>query len=233
MIKQSGAGSKRIKAQIKGPSGGTYNYDIPTTGSYQTIPLQMGSGTYQVSVLKQVSGQQYSYLINKKISVSLSSPSINFLYPSQFVNYNSGSQALRKGYGLCMNAKSDLEKVRSVYNWIVTNISYDYNKAASVSSGYIPNVDKTLSSKKGICFDYAALMAAMLRPQGIPTKMIFGYSGGVYHAWNQVYISGVGWIAVGIKSNGGWKLLDTTFAASGTDAGYLSNSGNYSGQKVY
>ena len=41
----------------------------------------------------------------------------------------------------------------------------------------LPSVDETLKTKKGICFDYAALMTAMLRSQGIPTKLEIGYQG--------------------------------------------------------
>ena len=30
----------------------------------------------------------------------------------------------------------------------------------------------------------------MLRAQGIPTKLVIGYAGNVYHAWNSVLIDG-------------------------------------------
>ena len=42
---------------------------------------------------------------------------------------------------------------------MITNISYDEEKARTVESGYLPDVDETLESGKGICFDYAALNA--------------------------------------------------------------------------
>ncbi len=35
-------------------------------------------------------------------------------------------------------------------------------------AGYLPDVDSILQEKKGICFDYAALMATMLQSQNIP-----------------------------------------------------------------
>ena len=59
-------------------------------------------------------------------------------------------------------------------------------------------MDVILQEKKGICFDYAALMATMLRSQNIPAKMEIGYAnmeeGAVYHAWLSVYIKDIGWI---------------------------------------
>ena len=74
----------------------------------------------------------------------------------------------------------------------VDHISYDYQKAASVQSGYLPIPDATLASGKGICFDYAAVMTSMLRSLDIPTKLVIGYTGGTYHAWVSVYLTGQG-----------------------------------------
>ena len=42
----------------------------------------------------------------------------------------------------------------------------------------------------GICQDLAALAACMLRVQGVPTKLMVGYAGKMYHAWNSVVIDG-------------------------------------------
>ena len=82
----------------------------------------------------------------------------------------------------------------NVYEYVIKNIAYDTAKASSVQSGYLPDVDAVLASKKGICFDYAALMTAMLRSQDVPTKLVIGYTGSLYHAWVNVYIDNVGWV---------------------------------------
>jgi len=37
-------------------------------------------------------------------------------------------------------------------------------------------------------------MSAMLRSQGIPTKLEVGYSGEAYHAWISTYIKESGWV---------------------------------------
>jgi transglutaminase-like putative cysteine protease len=65
---------------------------------------------------------------------------------------------------------------------------------------YTPDTDKALEMKKGICFDYAAVVATMLRSQNIPTKLVFGYApNGEYHSWNEVFV------------NGTWMHLDATW----------------------
>ena len=92
-------------------------------------------------------------------------------------------------------------------------------------------IDETLSTKKGICFDYASLTAAMLRSIGIPAKLAIGYSASVRHAWIDVYIQSVGWVERAVEFNGDeWKLMDPTFAATGTDESiqeYIGDGDNY------
>ena len=62
--------------------------------------------------------------------------------------------------------------------------------SAGQQSGYVPDLDAMLEKKMGICFDFAALMGALLRSQGIPTQMVMGYADITYHAWNNILIDG-------------------------------------------
>ena len=74
-----------------------------------------------------------------------------------------------------------------------------------------PDPDETLDTGKGICFDYAALMSAMLRSQRIPTKLEVGYSGDVYHAWISCYVDEIGWVDNIIEFDGkNWSIMDPT-----------------------
>ena len=119
------------------------------------------------------------------------------------------------------------------------NVSYDKVFAANVSSGYIPDPDKTLASGKGICFDYASITASMLRSQGIPVRIIIGFAKpDIYHAWNEVYTTEKGWITAEISlSSKGFNRIDATFYASAQNkkacADFVADSGNYSQVYVY
>ena len=64
---------------------------------------------------------------------------------------------------LTKKCKTELKAVDAVYEYVTENLTYDDAKATRLKSGYLPNLDDVLSKKKGICFDYAALMTAMLR----------------------------------------------------------------------
>lgn len=117
------------------------------------------------------------------------------------------------------NSASDLEAVEDIYHFVIENITYDEAKAESVQTGYLPDIDSTLAEKTGICFDYAALTAAMLRSQRIPAKLEIGYSGDIYHAWISVYIKDIGWIDKMIEFTGdAWTRMDPTFAAGNNNS---------------
>ena len=88
------------------------------------------------------------------------------------MKFTEDSQAVGESQKLVQSAGDDLEAIAAIYNYVIENIQYDFDKAASVQSGYLPDIDETLNTKKGICFDYAALMTAMLRVQRIPTKLV-------------------------------------------------------------
>lgn len=214
-VRQNGNPTKvKVLVYFNGSSK-YYQYTIPTNNTWTSIPLQSGSGTYKVRFMKQVSGNSYSQMYSVTFQVGMQNANSAYLNPSQYVVYNSGSACVAKAKSLVSGAGSDAQKVSKIYSYIVNNISYDYDKMKNLPSGYLPNPDSTLASRKGICFDYAALMAAMLRSQGVPSKLVIGNADGQYHAWNMVYV------------NGSWQLYDPTFGAAGQRAG------SYVAERVY
>ena len=235
MIKYTGTNPK-VKIQIT--KNTTYTYDIANTGSYVTFPFSEGSGTYTIKIYENVSGTSYAQAASQSVSVSLSNELSPFLYPNQFCDFNAGSAVGAASDTLAAGITDPVVKVSAVYDYVVTNFTYDYNKAATVRAGYLPVVDSTLASKTGICFDYAAVMTSMLRAQGIPTKLVIGYAGSVYHAWVSVYAQGQGWIDNIIYFDGtSWKFMDPTFASSGGRSqetqNYISNPANYTAKFSY
>lgn len=242
MVKWTG-GAAKVKVLIKGPTAGkgvydNYQYNLSTDGKYEVFPLSDGSGKYTVGVYKNTSGSQYATVLSAPIDVSLTDEFAPFLRPNQYVNFTDGSAVVKTAAEICAGVSDPLEKVSRVYDYVVGNISYDKAKAKSVKSGYLPNVDETLKTKKGICFDYAALMSAMLRSQKVPVKLVVGYTGEVYHAWINVYSEDEGWIEGKIYFDGKvWKLMDPTFASSGKQSDeimeYIGNGANYSAKYQY
>ena len=240
MVKWTGGGSPKVVVQVKGPNNPEkYVYYLRTDGNYDVLPLSDGNGTYQIMVCKNVSGTSYSLEVAANVNAQLSDSLAPFLRPNQYVNYSASSEAVKKAQELTKDAKDNLAKVQAVYDWVIANLSYDNAKAATVQSGYIPSVDKVMQEKKGICFDYSALMAAMLRSQGVPVKLVIGYtSTGVYHAWLNVWSENGGWVDNIIYFNGkAWKLMDPTFASGSKQSKaimeFIGNTSNYKEKFVY
>ena len=230
MVKYNGTNEK-VKLQITCPDQSCYTYLISDRGAYDTFPLTAGNGSYTLQVLENVAGDTYTVSLTQSINVSIEDEFLPFLYPNQYVNFHADSQAVSKGSDLAKDTYSDLDVVQNIYNYVIKNISYDTEKAQNVSYGYVPDIDDTLSSKKGICFDYAALMTSMLRSQNIPTKLEVGYSGDAYHAWISTYIDDKGWVDDIIQFDGDtWQIMDPTLAATNDSAAvkkYVGDGSHY------
>ena len=236
MVKYLKKTKKKIKAQVRGPKE-TYTYNV-TPKEWEVFPLTDGNGTYQILLLENVSGSKYAVVGNLSCEVVLTDEFAPFLRSNQYVNFAEAPNTVKKAAALTKNAEDTLAKVEKIYNYVVTKFTYDKKKAKTVKSGYLPELDAVLEAKSGICFDYAAIMAGMLRSQEIPCKLVVGYAGEAYHAWISVYVEGEGWIEGVVYFDGtSWKRMDPTFASSGKQSQaimeYIGNGKNYSAKYFY
>lgn len=236
MVKYTGSVPK-VRVQTIAPDGTKNQPLLAIDGNYKAFPFSGGSGSYQINILENTTGDKYAVLLSETIEVTLTDEFSPFLYPNQYVDFTAQSQTVQKGSELAKGAYSDLEVVQNIYTYVIENITYDEKKASEVVDGYLPVVDETLSSGTGICFDYAALMTAMMRTQRIPTKLEIGYSGDVKHAWISAYVDEAGWIDDIIEFDGtSWTLMDPTLAANNSRKSvkkYIGDGKNYTLQYSY
>lgn len=237
MIRYLGTNPK-VKLRIATP-GFENEYQYTLRGNdYETFPLTGGNGNYTFSIYEHVTGNSYAMAAKFDVQLEIKDEFTPFLYPNQYVPFNKDSDVVELSANLITGDMSELEIVDTVYHYLTDNISYDYDKAQSPPALYLPNPDETLETKTGICFDYAAVMASMLRSQGIPTRLSIGYAGTVYHAWISTYITGIGWIDKIVEFDGeNWTLLDPTFASTGKNdketKDFISDSSNYETLFIY
>ena len=100
---------------------------------------------------------------------------------------------------ICADCDTDEEKLKAIYNWMIHNFKYDYDCEPFIQ--YF-NTRKTLSTRKGICYDFSHLFAALCRSQHIPCFVVDGDkrdNAQYHHTWNRVYF------------NGSWWNMDVTF----------------------
>jgi len=241
MLKYTGDRS-RILLWIYSPSGNRYQFH-PSVAEAQrgflAFPLSEGNGRYTIEFYEG-EGTLYSPVDKQEIDVALSYAHMPFLMSNYYVNFTSGCAIIRKGEELSAGNLTELEKISEIYNWFVESIEYDWNRAETVQSGYVPNLAELMRDRKGICFDYSSGMAAMLRSQGIPTKLEEGWAGSEYHAWISAYTRDVGWVNTWISFNGSsWTLMEPTIAARSNNEGkqsfrdFVNNKSNYTTLFIY
>lgn len=231
---ESDSDDSRMNIQLTAPSGVVYSYFLEPD-EQTVLPFSEGSGEYLITCYQQVDGNQYAALYTETLTIKLQNEFLPFLYPNQYVDFSSKSKTCKLAASLVKEDMTDIDILKTFYTYVTSHISYDYDKADSVKAGYLPDVDDTLSTGTGICFDYAALTTAMLRSQDIPCKLQIGYSGDVKHAWIDVYIRGSGWVTKAVSFDGDtWKLMDPTFDANsdGDEAiqEYIGDESNYTVQ---
>ena len=161
---------------------------VSAKGKRVLVPTASGVEVYRSgSAVLDTSNKAEGYVMlnysgaNPKVKFQIKTPA-GVTYTYLVTNYGTyqayplpdASACVRKGEALSSGCASDLDVVSSVYSFVTKNIAYDNAKAATVQSGYAPFPDNTLASGKGICFDYASLMTAMLRSQQIPTRLEVG-----------------------------------------------------------
>lgn len=233
MVRYEGDAGRAV-AQVE-KVGVTYTYELNVNGEWEVLPLSEGNGSYTITVLEHVHDQMFAILLSTTVDVTLRHHTLPFLHPNQFVNFHSGSNAVALAASLAQGATSELEVVENIYRFIIENIEYDDDFAMSIVEGqvinYLPDIDATLASGRGICFDYAALMTAMIRAQMIPARLDIGYvSGGLFHAWISIYTEETGWIGMVAFNGSEWALLDPTFSAGGNSpelAAFIGDGTNY------
>ncbi len=242
MVKYEGD-NQSVKIQVKNSNGKQdYLYDLSPDkyGTYEVFSFPLGDGSYKIGAYESAPDGKYSRAVEEDVEVSISDQAKPFLYPIQNIYFTESSNAVKKASELAASANDEIGVIENIFKFVVDNVKYDETMAQKVingeiTAGYIPDPDRTLASLTGICYDYASLMGAMLRSQGIPAKMAVGYADGVYHAWLLVFSAETGTVSKVINFDGAnWSLMDPTFSAtSGQMADFVGSGTQYDQLYVY
>jgi len=141
-----------------------------------------------------------------------------WLLSYSWVDYENAPEVCAKAQELTKNCKTDAEKITVIFEYVTKTIKYDqarYKKiiadTIAIRTGKQGPVDpllealenhqtlsETMSSKKGVCDDYARLMAAMLRSVGVPCKVCSGdvYTGEIIKNYSDDGWAPHAWVAV-------------------------------------
>lgn len=193
----------------------------------RNFPINIFTNINGYSMIYDTISQNFS-VSNKKITDSEENkyiPTSNALIYYNGVTLEEGvksnSEIDNKAIEITKYKENNLEKAKSLYVWIGSNIEYDFDKAYKTlnneSSGNSGATEAWIT-RKGICFDYACLYVAMARAIDLKVRLVIGsaYDGTQYgpHAWNEVYL----------EDEDKWIPIDPTFYMSGN---YFNNSDFY------
>ncbi len=208
-----------------------YKYYLSGGVVTEVIPLTLGNGEYKIRICKNITGTKYSVIYSTTMEIELEDETIVFTNPNIIVDYETKEKAVKKANTLCSKCKTDIKKITAVYKYLVENYTYDYAKVETVraTTGYIPSVSQTYDDKMGICYDISSLFAAMLRSQGITTKVVTGYTPAIstLHAWNEVYDADKEkWYVIDVTS-------DIAYYQAGVSYTMKKKADDYSAVKYY
>jgi hypothetical protein len=98
---------------------------------------------------------------------------------------------------------ADIEsRVTSLFNFVSNSDIFRYDDSVQNitcnSSNHIRGAVWALQNRRGVCFDFACLLVALLRALGLPSRLsegivLDGSSGFIVHDWAEVYLPEVGW----------------------------------------
>jgi len=199
-----------------------YTYDIVDDPLMIYFPLQLGNGKYDIEVYENVKEERYKKVYSRSVEVNVKDDRIVYLNTIQIIDWEVDDQVVELAEQLILEEQikrfesdgetydsqaledlKDIEKIQIIYRYVVENIRYDFAKMGTLQDDYIPDLEDVLNEKEGICYDYSAILASMLRRLTIPTKLIKGYTTKtkVFHAWNEVYV----------EDENRWIVIDTTY----------------------
>ena len=197
-----------FKAAVKGAvkskyalalTNGEKKCSIPlrTDGVPEVFPLTLGDGWYVAQLEENIIANRYRVIQTVGFNVKLIDQRMPWISPSRFVPFEHGSKITELAKALCEGKSTETEKYKAITGYVKGHFVYDHAKAARTRYDYYtiePDVDRVVDTGFGVCVDLASAVVAMLRSQGIVSKLVYGYIGeGLrkkYHAWTVSIVDG-------------------------------------------
>lgn len=122
------------------------------------------------------------------------------------------------------NFKTENDKIRAVFYWTSSSISYDVKNMFMVNFDETPQtrIPKTLETKKGICGDYAAVFNEIATLVGVKSVIISGYT----KQKGKIDTLSHAWCAAKIDNK--WCFFDPTWGSGSLQNGkYVKKINDY------
>lgn len=172
----------------------------PIEGDY----LRFQYREYSVTRYLVTSGSRYCYLIFMDV-----------VYMTDSAQEAAVSTAVGNLLGnLGVNSMDSYSKIKTIYNWICQNVSYDYAHVGNTEYLKQFSAYGALIEGTAVCQGYAVLLYRLLLESGVDVRVIPGTGNSTLHAWNIVELNGV------------YYNVDSTWDAGKDSYGYFLCSEN-------
>jgi len=184
-----------------------YYIDSHGTKIPATIEVDESGNDIATFEIEKIDSYKYSFHINTNIKAEnkiilskakydLTNPIIDnneYLEPTR--NIQSNRSEIISLANAIKTSNDAITEIVEITNWVHQNIVYDTNYSNSIEDAIT-----VLSTRKGVCDEFANLTAALLRARGIPTRYVSGYANSTLswdaHAWVEAYVPGYDWVPV-------------------------------------
>lgn len=199
-----------------------YTLQLKTDGKRNTIPLQSGTGLYNIIFYKHLYDNKYVRIGTGEVDFE-GDPDAAFDKSNIYVNFENLSDIEKLSDKLSENTRSDYDYIMKTISYVLENLSYEVVREKGNAFIYYSNPLYTIDDKKGACVDYAVLFASLLREKGIPCKVVVGDVDGyeTIHAWNEILI------------DGRWTTVDLTFVDGGVKPSQIVTGNDYHPKYYY
>ncbi|WP_418790597.1 transglutaminase-like domain-containing protein [Phosphitispora sp. TUW77] len=186
-----------------------YYYPAVDNTVLGTVYMRFGYGTYRVdfNLVKPSSPGVIDYDSLARVWIENTGNSdLRYLLPSWGIESNN-PLITQKAQQIVGQAWDDFSKTKAIFQWVSQNMVYDMDKFRRGEFYDNDGAVKALQTQKGLCRDYANLVTAMCRAEGLEARTVIGEAGigtAKYgHAWNEVRI-GDRWVSMDAV----WKVFD-------------------------
>lgn len=177
-------GNKVLKISLSGPQQSSFT----VTMRFNTVRIEHVQERLRQQNASATKGERDPYMAQ-------------WLQPDRLVPIDGKIKQWAEEVVNAAGAKTDLEKLRAIYNHVVATVKYD-----KTGQGWgRGDIYYACDARRGNCTDFHAIVIGYSRALGIPARFAIGFplpadrgTGQIsgYHCWAEAYLKGIGWVPI-------------------------------------
>lgn len=184
--------------------------DITVSGVFEDVPdTSLVASAYYAATEHTGNPKQGDYIRKQQDDsdtfiqwqqISDNEYNVSFIYNMNYFTTLEQEKELDKKVGeilqsLDLENDSDYQKVKKIYNYLCSNVTYDYAGLEDDSSLIEHSAYAALVNNTAVCQGYALSLYRLLLTEGIDCRYISGVSRNESHAWNIVKLNEIYYLA--------------------------------------